>query len=100
MTTGSKVLIEGETSWGVGIVEEIRAVEHLPHIEGAPSREIVQSIMGEMRVERVAVISCGTFVFCALEADGSWWDLQGQRLSITLLEEALEQEATRARVRD
>jgi hypothetical protein len=88
LTAGMQVLIEGESSWSVGTIEEIRQPNQLPSIAGAPAAAIAGEILEEMHVERVAIISHAGMLFAALEASGSWWDLQQQRLTITPIAEA------------
>jgi hypothetical protein len=89
LTAGMKVLIEGERNWSVGTIVDIRPPGQLPEIDGGPAAWIVRSIMAGMRVDRVAIISHAGNLFCALQANGTWWDLTHQRLAITPLAQAL-----------
>jgi hypothetical protein len=88
LRAGQKVLIHGESSWGVGLIEDIHARDQLPPLPGLDVAA-VREILAEWGMERVAIISHQNragrpVMFAAMETtDGVWRDLNGQLLLIT-----------------
>jgi hypothetical protein len=91
MVKGSRVLVFGTGSYGLGKVMELRPPDDLPDLSrlpGCPPVDVIREIMRERGVTRVALISVsgypeGSRMFAALEIGNGWQDLHGQALVIS-----------------
>jgi hypothetical protein len=88
-----RIRISSTPGVAIGEILEIRPVDELPDLDGfeTTGEYAPRSILLERKVSRVAVIgytldSGQEVMFMALEIDGQWWDLKGQRLKIEVVQ--------------
>lgn len=89
----TRVRISGPPGVCVGRIEDIRGINELPPAPGFAEMKIVNAIMRDKGVTRLALVSYfmtehQEVAFTAVEIAGEWFDLNGQALTLEVIGQA------------